>query len=173
MARSAGAKLPGRERDAAAGAQWGQQEVSWGAPVDAVGLSWGNTLQTAYPKMPCWRLAILQALLQPRREWERSLSAADTGGRNCCQPSCCTEPLPRFHTPLNTSLLLYQYFQLQPSGHSSGVQCLQCQQGMGGTGRAVGNTCVTVPSVGAACRDQGPTAELTLPIALTGTAGSS
>lgn len=168
-----GAKLPGRERDAAAGAQWGQQGVSWGTPVDAVGLSWGNTLQTAYPKMPRWRLATLRALLQPRREWERSLSAADTRGRNCCLPSCCTELLPRFHIPLNTSLLLYQYFQLQPSGHSSGVQCPQCQQGMGGTGRAVGNTCMTVPSVGAACRDQGPTAKLTLSIGLTGTAGSS
>ena len=58
-------------------------------------------------RMLRWRLAILQALLQHRRQGKRSLSSTDTGGRNCCLPSCCTQPLHRFHT-----LLLYQYLQL-------------------------------------------------------------
>lgn len=42
----------------------------------------------------------------------RSLSAVDTRGRNRCLPSCWTQPLHRCHTPLNTSLLLYQNLQL-------------------------------------------------------------
>lgn len=163
-AGSASAKLPGSEGDAAAGLGGGSEGC-----LKVLQACLGATHQKQHSQRT--RLAVLQVLLPPRRQGKRSLSTADAGAGNSCLPSCCTPGTHRIHTPLNTSLLLHQCLQLGSPVAMALVS--NARDASRGQGRAVGHTCTTVPSVGAACRDQGPAAQLTLPTALTGTAGPS
>lgn len=77
--------------------------------MDAVGLARGNPLQTAHPVDAVMETSYPSSLLQAGG---RGVSVTNNGGRKRCPLSRRTQPLHRFHTPLNTSLLLYQYLQL-------------------------------------------------------------
>lgn len=128
------------------GAQWGQQGVSQGAPGDAVGTSKGCC---------AGQFLSFRPFCSPGAGEDQPLSA-DTRGRNCCLPSCCTRSLCRFLATLNGSILLHQYPQL-----GSPVPAVPAQDG--GSGRGM----LAMPaghSLGGCWQwDQGLAAKVTLP----------